>query len=476
MKRRSSWPLGLAVLLVLLLCLGAVVQLRLSNRQDGKAESGTPAASAEPAAQPVQSGQEQKAESSPAPEQDPGQESAQSPDDTQETVPAPTPEPTQEPAPTPEPTPEPTPTPEPEPEARQLSIQVINRRKEIPELTDGSYHTLKEIYRGDTVTIRAQEEISAIYIQWDRPPLPWTLRCGESEQEQGRHGYVHEYIVLTEPSSEVELLLNAKDDYGMAEVYAFSAGARPDWVQDWEEPWDTADLLVVSTHSDDEFIFLGGLIPKYVDEGKKVQVAYIVRHTGFRRHEMLDSLWVAGVTHYPVTTECADIYVGKLTQARSVYGSNYVTGMVVEWLRRFQPQVVVGQAEDGDSGHIVHVFGVECLKNAVDLSGDASYDPDSAETWGTWEVPKTYLHLYGEPEEMVTLDYDVPLARFGGATGFEIAEAAFRQCVTQYNAGHYEIYGAGSIHDTRKFGLYRSLVGMDEERTDLFEKLPWGGN
>ena len=53
-----------------------------------------------------------------------------------------------------------------------------------------------------------------------------------------------------------------------------------------------------------------------------------------------------------------------------------------------------------------------------------------------------------------------------------MAERAFRQCVTQFNAGHYEVYGEGSVHDSRKFGLYRCQVGPDTEKTDLFENLP----
>ena len=45
-------------------------------------------------------------------------------------------------------------------------------------------------------------------------------------------------------------------------------------------------------------------------------------------------------------------------------------------------------------------------------------------------------------------------------------------CVTQFEEGKYEVYGEGSVHDTRKFGLYQSLVGPDTEKTDLFENLP----
>ena len=448
MKRLISCLL----LLVLAAALGLLIWLRLSARPAGPSES------------------------APAPVETPEPTQAAAPADEPAATEAPlaVPTPTETPTPTPEPTPAPTPepTPTPEPEARQLSVRVINRNREYGELTDGSYRTEKEIYRGDTVYVRAEEEISAIYIQWDRPPEPWTVTSGGESREQGQHGYVHEYVPLPVPATEVELHLGEKKDSGITEIYAFSAGAKPAWVQDWEEPWENPEIVVVPTHSDDEFIFLGGVIPKYIDEGRRLQMIYIVRHTGFRRHEMLDSLWTAGVTHYPVMTECSDIYVGSLNKARQTYGSDYVTNFLIEQLRRFRPQVVVGQAEDGDSGHVVHIFGVECLKNAVDRLGDAAYDPASAERYGTYEVPKVYLHLYGEPEDMVTLDYDVPLEHFGGATGFEIAELAFQQCVSQYREGRYEIYGAGSVHDSRRFGLYRSLVGPDTEKIDLFENIP----
>ena len=96
----------------------------------------------------------------------------------------------------------------------------------------------------------------------------------------------------------------------------------------------------------------------------------------------------------------------------------------------------------------------------------------SAETYGVWDVPKVYLHLYGEGEDMVKLDYDKPLDAFGGATAFEMAERAFRACITQFEAGKYSVYGPDSIHDSSRFGLYKTIVGPDTEKTDLFENLP----
>ena len=158
--------------------------------------------------------------------------------------------------------------------------------------------------------------------------------------------------------------------------------------------------------------------------------------------------------------------------AREIYGENYMTNFLVENIRRFRPQVIVGHAEDGDSGHPVHIFGVQCLQKALELCPDENYHSGSVEQYGVWDVPKVYLHLYGEAEEMVTLDYDKPLDAFGGATAFEMAERAFRACITQFEAGKYSVYGRDSVHDSSRFGLYKTTVGPDAEKTDLFENLP----
>lgn len=389
------------------------------------------------------------------------------------------PAPAQTPAPSlaPEPTPEPSPTPEltPEPEAEELAISVVCRGRSCDELTDGSHETYHDYWAGEAMTVAAEEPIAALYVEWENEPGVWTLEAGSHALAGGANDFMHEYFALPEPVRELTLRLPEHGTPSLAEIRAFSAGARPDWVQDWQPPCERADLLVLPTHSDDEFVFMGGLIPSYVARGMRVQVCYIVRHKGYRFHEMLDSLWEAGVRNYPITSGIGDLRRLTYEEVEQFYGKEYMPGYVVEQLRRFKPQVVVGHAEDGDSGHLTHIFGVECLKRALELSSDPEKYPDSAERWGVWDVPKAYLHLYGDAEKMVTLDYETPLEAFGGRTAFEVACDAFERCVSQYAIGHYQVYGADSVHDTHKFGLYRSLVGEDEALDDLFEHIELPG-
>ena len=102
------------------------------------------------------------------------------------------------------------------------------------------------------------------------------------------------------------------------------------------------------------------------------------------------------------------------------------------------------------------------------MAADAKKYPESARQFGTWDVPKTYLHLYGEG--VLDLDWRVPLAAFDGRTAFDVACEAFRchvsQQVTDY---HVEDWGP---YDNSLFGLVRSLVGDDVNKNDFFENLP----
>lgn len=361
--------------------------------------------------------------------------------------------------------------PTPELEAQQLEISVSCDGIMQPDAVDGNYYTKIRLFGGTSIQIKAEERICALYIVWEDYPQPWTLRSDGQEEIHGENGFLHELVHISNPAAELELqVANGRSHY-IADIYAFSDGCLPGWVQDWQVPWDDADLLVVPTHSDDEFIFMGGVIPYSIEKGMKVQVIYLVKHYRQRRHEQLNSLWVAGVTHVPVISECEDIYVTNLDQAMRVYNTKNLTGYLVEQIRRFRPKVIVGHAEDGDSGHIVHILGVICLKNAVELAATPGLYPESEKQYGLYDVPKLYLHLFGPEEEMTRLDYETPLTHFNGATAFQVACDAFAQCTSQTAKNYYEVYGSDSPHDTHRFGLFRSLVGLDEEKNDLFEHL-----
>ena len=115
-------------------------------------------------------------------------------------------------------------------------------------------------------------------------------------------------------------------------------------------------------------------------------------------------------------------------------------------------------------------FGVtKAVERAVEAAADPEQFPESAERYGVWDTPKTYLHLYGDRSESTILNYELIAPELGLLSPFQVAQAAYRQHVTQQQWVAFYVYSYDHPHDSHRFGLYRSLVGPDEEKNDLME-------
>lgn len=301
-------------------------------------------------------------------------------------------------------------------------------------------------------------------------------------------GMVHLFVDLTQWFGDApqSITLSFQDgDVPLNELYIFTPGQVPDWVQIWQEPLEAnTDLLLFSAHGDDEQLFFAGLLPYYAGEqGCRVQVAYLTDHRGrmpFRMHEMLNGLWAVGVRAYPVFGRFPDFLSKSLESAYEGYRAagveeEDVLAFVVEQLRRFCPLVAVTHDVNGEYGHGMHMMYADCLMKASALSKDANAFPESAEKYGTWDTPKIYLHMYGE--NAIRMDWDKPLSHFGGKTAFEVSRDIGFPChVSQYPDFIWYYTGVNSAAEVPEYnpcdyGLYYSLVGKDTWKTDMFEHL-----
>jgi len=271
------------------------------------------------------------------------------------------------------------------------------------------------------------------------------------------------------------------------------AAANPDDNEDeagrqWNEPLKKADLLLFSAHADDEHLFFAGILPFCVASGIKAQVVYMTNHNDdpTRDAERLDGLWAVGITNYPVVSQFPDLYSESLSEALNVYGQSGFkeedfVAFCVSNIRRFKPQVVVGHDIGGEYGHGTHSLSASALMKAVGLSNNSSYHAESYAMYGAWDVPKTYLHLWGQRE--ITISIDQPLARFDGKTAFQVSQHGFSFHKSQHWMYFYRwlngTSGAPITTSTQirnyppgKFGLYRTLVGDDSETAhDFFENV-----
>lgn len=337
-------------------------------------------------------------------------------------------------------------------------------------LTDEDYLTT---FKADSLKITAKEKFKALYIVWNVIPEAYTVTAnGKSEKYQS--DFLHKLIKLDDYTNSIEISCGREEE--ICDIYLFRDYNFPDFVQQWESPCKQADIMVLSAHADDEYLMFGGTIPYYAKErGLQVQVVYLTAHPDEqpRPHELLDGLWTAGVKNYPVIGIIDDIPatpIWSISEAASLYNLEAVKEWFTEQLRRFKPSVLITHDIKGEYGHGAHKLAAKIATEAIELAGSSENYPDSAQKYGVWEVPKTYLHFW--QENAIEMDWEIPLESFGGITAREAAELCYG-CHKSQHKYNYTV-GYKEKWDCRQFGLYRSLVGNDAKADfmDNIEPLP----
>ena len=362
---------------------------------------------------------------------------------------------------------------------RQCKLKSSGTIFKYTQMTDGKYTTYWETKEARhnylTITAPGGQKIHSVYLCFKYLPDAYEVQTGSGSSwttvYQG-NGYFHAFYGFPEGTSGVRIYItsNERQQLGFNEIFVFGAGDVPDWVQRWEPTLEGADILFFSTHPDDELIFFAGGIPTAVDQGRSVAVAYLTASNTTRHSELLNGLWYLGVRHYPVIGPFRDSFQKNLDKQYSALGGEEkVQAWVAEVLRQVKPRVVVTQDIDGEYGHPMHQVLSHAVLNVFPLTGDATRWPESAARWGAWAGSKLYLHLWKENASV--FDWSRPLAGFGGMTGLELADTAYRTMhITQRTSG-MSVEETGREYDNTRFGLAVSLVGPDEEGGDFFEHL-----
>ena len=362
-------------------------------------------------------------------------------------------------------------------------------------LLDGNVDTYKKSNGNATIKLQNEAGSGSLYLMFNLEYGEYTITNNETGDmiTAGQYSYLHEYVDLETAfgSCPTSVTLQFKNGtVRLSEIYVLSSGKAPDYVQVWQPPLEgKADILLFASHSDDDQLFFAGLFPYYAKErGYAVQVAYMTNHrpdTNKRVHEVINGLWATGVTNYPVFGTFADFRIDSKADTYREYERRGVTktelmDYVVTQIRRFKPQVAVGHDVNGEYGHGMHMIYSELVMQGVEIANDPTQYTTSAEKYGTWDVPKTYIHLWNE--NPIVIDYDVPLDSWGGLTAFQVTQKYGYPCheSQQYtwftrwlNGNNNEISKATQIttYNPAHFGLYRSTVGADVQKNDLMENI-----
>lgn len=344
-------------------------------------------------------------------------------------------------------------------------------------LTDGSYHSSwTPESEADRVIIDLPDGRSAemINIEWTQAPTAFSVTLQNASGEtintitEANEGGMLSFSY--ELSSDVRrIFISAADtSAGICELHVYEQGQVSSLVQNWQPIEGKVDLMVISTHQDDELLFFGGTIPYYVAQGKNVVVVYMANCSRSRYAEAMAGLWSCGLTNHPIFVGLEDKRIKDYNETVDLWGLEETENIITELLRQYQPDVVVTHDINGEYGHNQHKLTSAVVRRAVYLAADAESDPESAEKYGTWTPKKLYIHLY-EGNEITMTAYDEPLDELGGLTATQVATIAYSKHVSQQK--NYSMEKQGVQYDNRKYGLIYSTVGDDVAKNDLFENV-----
>jgi len=352
--------------------------------------------------------------------------------------------------------------------------------KEYSKLQDDSYSSYINFAKEDIVTVTCNEEIKNIYLMYNVKSSKGNLEYNGKSIKTGENNFLNEVIRLKENIK--SFTITYEEDYSIAEIYLF-ADELPNWVQDWQT-LEKADLMLFSTHADDEQLFFAGLMPTYIDKGYKIQVVYFTNHYNntLRYHEQLEGLWTIGIKYYPVISTFPDAYSESLEGAtanlkNAGYTTDEALAFQVNQIRKFKPYVVVGHDEKGEYSHGQHILNTHLLKDAIVKAADKDYQ--TTKDYDPWDISKLYLHLY--KENPIILDYDVPLDFYEGKSAYEVSKEGYSKHHSQQytwftewlNGPNNSFTSATQIktYNPAHYGLYYSSVGEDIEKNNMFENV-----
>lgn len=398
-------------------------------------------------------------------------------------VPTPTTEPTAAPTfePTAAPTPEPTAVPAPTPVAvrkdlsKKCTFRFSNKKLSQNTLIDNKLKSNVIVPDQTTMTYSWKDSVPARMLYLFSYERPKSIHVVQTDG-QGKVLYEKDVkldrmcwqLPLEEGCRSVSVKtdgrckINALQIFGDGNTYP----SRTVWWTPVKER-KYCDLMLVSTHFDDEILMMGGVLPIYAGEqGRDCVVLYMKGTDKLRKMEGMQGVWEMGVKREPLYLSCTSDSLAKALEndAAGVFEKDDLEKVVLR-IRRFRPLVVVTHDVDGEYGHESHVKTSAIVRRAVELAADPSYDPDTVEKYGTWQVQKLYIHLW--KENKLELDIKSPLRNLGGRSAYQVAQDAFEYHKTQQKG--WSVVSTNKEYPIGSFGLYFSAVGPDSGINDMME-------
>ncbi len=333
--------------------------------------------------------------------------------------------------------------------------------------------------RGAVVSLKADASFSLTWdealadarlcLQWqDEPEEVRLFQYGADEallSEETLPPYPETVLPLLPDARRAEIR-NGTKNMRLLAAAVYGAGELPDPFHDWQEIPEHVDYLLISTHPDDDVLYLGSIVPTYgAERGYVGTILYVTNQNRTRKSEAENGAWAMGLRVRPVFFGMRDIFSGTTKARRTLFSYDELLQNTVRAYRRLKPLVVFAQDLNGEYGHWQHKRTAKAAREAFSLAADPEYDPESVGLYGTWQVQKLYLHLFRK--NTILIDAHTPLAAFDGKDAYEVACDAFLKHQSQQRY-HFRVRRDSGQYAFNRFGMAEGVVPVGE---DVFDNI-----
>ena len=323
--------------------------------------------------------------------------------------------------------------------------------------------------KSESFTLAWDETVSEarLCISWREPP-----ENVEVVQYDKDGAILQRETLVPHPDSVVPLLQEAQSatvqagEDGMKVLFCavYGPGELSEPFHEWQETPDHLDYLLISTHPDDDVLYLGSIVPTYgAERGYVGTIVYVTCQNRTRADEAENGAWTMGLRYRSVFLGMKDVDNSASKEAKDAFKYSELLLNTVRIYRSYRPLVVFAQDLNGEYGHWQHKLTAKAAREAFSLAADPTFDPESAEQYGTWQVQKLYLHLFRKNK--LTVDAHAPLSFFDGKDAFEVACEAYRKHETQQRF-RFKVRRDDGAYAFNRFGMAEGVVPVGNDVFD----------
>lgn len=252
------------------------------------------------------------------------------------------------------------------------------------------------------------------------------------------------------PEEARRLNIVSEADFSICTLRFFGEGNLPEEIIEWDRDVEELDYLVCLAHVSDEINMGAAIVSLEGNEGASGGTVYFTTANRESVEECFNANRALGLEVQPTFLNLEQrLGANSVDSVRNLWDEREVLLSLVKIIRERRPSIIIIPSSN-ETLDAQDALVSQLTLQAIELAQDTSFDTESAEFYGTWQVKKAYEHL---GENAIAIQAEQTVLGMGERTIFEI--------VSEANDCYFSLSVQLNIDTVSNFGLVLSNVGND---------------